>query len=232
MKKGFCCVSVAAVRSAPDHRSEMTTQLLYGETFEVLSAEQKFLYIRMDFDGYEGWLHYRQADLESGISSGRTLVTEPFLLTEIAGKKMLLSQGSEQPGSEPFAPLPATEITDTAKQWLNVPYLWSGRSFFGVDCSGFVQMVYKLHGIALPREAAAQAAVGEVLSFVEESQPGDLAFFDNEEGTIVHVGIMLSPHQIIHAFGAVRIDEIDSSGIFNKELNTHTHRLRMVRSLF
>jgi cell wall-associated NlpC family hydrolase len=103
------------------------------------------------------------------------------------------------------------------------------QSFFGIDCSGFVQLVYKIHGIFLPRESHQQAEIGEVLSFVEESKPGDLAFFENLEGQISHVGIMLEDQKIIHAFGKVRIDSLDSTGIFNKELNKHTHKLRFLR---
>ena len=110
--------------------------------------------------------------------------------------------------------------------------MWGGRSFFGIDCSGFTQLVYKVHGISLPRDAYQQAKEGRVLDFVEESKPGDLAFFENEEGRIHHVGILLNPNEIIHASGKVRIDALDYSGIFNQEMNKHTHKLRFVKSYF
>ena len=119
----------------------------------------------------------------------------------------------------------------TAKEFLNAPYLWGGKSFFGVDCSGFTQLVYKVNNVKLPRDAYQQAEVGEALSFVEESQPGDLAFFENAEGRIIHVGIMLDDQKIIHASGKVRIDTLDSTGIFNQEMNKHTHKLRFVKSI-
>jgi cell wall-associated NlpC family hydrolase len=122
-------------------------------------------------------------------------------------------------------------IALTAREFLNVPYLWGGKSFFAVDCSGFTQLVYKVHNVKLPRDASQQVEVGESLTFVEESQPGDLAFFENDEGRIVHVGIMLENQKIIHASGKVRIDTLDSTGIFNKEMNKHTHKLRVIKSV-
>jgi len=115
--------------------------------------------------------------------------------------------------------------------YLNAPYLWGGRSPFGIDCSGFTQVIYKLNGFKLPRDASQQATIGETLSFIEESESGDLAFFDNEEGNIIHVGIMLENNNIIHASGKVRIDKIDHQGIFNSETNTYSHRLRLIKKI-
>ena len=115
--------------------------------------------------------------------------------------------------------------------YLNAPYLWGGRSPLGIDCSGFTQMVYRLQGINLPRDAYQQAHIGTTLSFVDESEPGDLAFFDNKDGEIVHVGIILEENHIIHASGKVRIDRIDQQGIFNSEIGSHTHKLRLIKSI-
>jgi cell wall-associated NlpC family hydrolase len=109
--------------------------------------------------------------------------------------------------------------------------LWGGRTTFGIDCSGFTQMVYRMNGIYLPRDASQQAKKGTTLSFLEECQPGDLAFFDNAEGAIVHVGIVMEDYKIIHASGRVRIDTLDHSGIYNEELGRHTHKLRVLKSL-
>jgi len=115
--------------------------------------------------------------------------------------------------------------------FLNAPYLWGGKTPFGIDCSGFTQMVYKLCGYKLLRDAGQQATQGEALSFIEESEPGDLAFFDNEEGVIVHVGIIMNDNYIIHAHGKIRIDRIDHSGIFNVDTQRHTHKLRVIKKI-
>jgi cell wall-associated NlpC family hydrolase len=122
-------------------------------------------------------------------------------------------------------------LIENALIYLNAPYLWGGRSPFGIDCSGFTQLVYRLQGIKLPRDAYQQAEVGNTLSFIEESEEGDLAFFDNTEGKIIHVGIIMKNNYIIHASGKVRIDRIDQQGIFNSSLKTHTHKLRLIKSI-
>jgi cell wall-associated NlpC family hydrolase len=235
MDKGICTVSVAAIRAEQSHRSEMTTQLLYGETVDILGKENTFFRIKMHFDGYEGWIDSNQLQgiAEEEFSERKTaMLIENFEFKETPTGKILLSLGSEIHTENSQITLSLENVVETAKQFLNVPYLWSGRSFFGLDCSGFVQLFYKVHGISLPREAQQQAEIGEVLSFVEESKPGDLAFFDNEEGVITHVGMILNHQEIIHAFGKVRIDSLDSTGIFNKELKKHTHKLRFLRSVF
>ena len=112
-----------------------------------------------------------------------------------------------------------------------MPYLWGGKSTFGIDCSGLTQQVYKLGGYELPRDAYQQAELGEVLSFVEEAEPGDLAFFDNADGKIIHVGIILGDYKIIHAHGKVRIDPFDSNGIFNTDSQKYSHKLRFIKKV-
>ena len=236
MEKGICTVSVAAIRAEQSDQSEMTSQILYGETVDILEKAAKFIKIKMHFDGYEGWVDVQQISeiSEEYFQERKTeLVQNTLQMYSTSQGVILLSIGSEV-NSEKADPifLKTEKVSETAQKFFNVPYLWSGRSFFGIDCSGFVQLVYKVHGISLPREAHQQSEVGEVLSFVEESKPGDLAFFENVDGQISHVGMMLEDQNIIHAYGKVRIDSLDSTGIFNKELNKHTHKLRFLRSVF
>ena len=236
MEKGICTVSVAAIRAEQSDQSEMTSQILYGETVDILEKAAKFIKIKMHFDGYVGWVDVQQISeiSEEYFQERKTeLVQNTLQMYSTSQGVILLSIGSEV-NSEKADPifLKTEKVSETAQKFFNVPYLWSGRSFFGIDCSGFVQLVYKVHGISLPREAHQQSEVGEVLSFVEESKPGDLAFFENLDGQISHVGMMLEDQNIIHAYGKVRIDSLDSTGIFNKELNKHTHKLRFLRSVF
>ena len=127
--------------------------------------------------------------------------------------------------------LPKKELVSKALLFLNSPYLWGGRTPFGIDCSGFTQMVYRLCGYDLLRDAKDQTKQGEVLSFIEESEAGDLAFFDNEEGNITHVGIIMNDYNIIHAHGKVRIDTLDHSGIYNVDSRKHTHKLRVIKKI-
>jgi cell wall-associated NlpC family hydrolase len=123
------------------------------------------------------------------------------------------------------------QLVEFAMVYRNAPYLWGGRSPFGIDCSGLVQVLYKMVGVALKRDAYQQAEEGHTLSFVEEAELGDLAFFDNEEGHIIHVGMLVGPNSIIHASGKVRIDKLDHQGIFNVDTGKYSHKLRLIRKV-
>ncbi|MDC8105565.1 C40 family peptidase [Chryseobacterium sp. B21-037] len=237
MNKGICIVTVAPVRAENSDKAEIVTEILFGESADILEVNKNWTKIKMHYDGYEGWVDTKQIKPVSDEELEKrkvTLITEDFSSVLMNDGKTLLSMGSE-------VEFPAVasrrshdireSIALTAKEFLNVPYLWGGKSFFAVDCSGFTQLVYKVHDIKLPRDTYQQAEMGEPLTFVEESQPGDLAFFENTEGKIIHVGIMLENQKIIHASGKVRIDTLDSSGIFNKELNSHTHKLRVIKKV-
>jgi len=237
MNKGICIVTVAPVRAENSDKAEIVTEILFGESADILEVNKNWTKIKMHYDGYEGWMDTKQikpvAD-EYLVNRKTTMITEDFSSIMTNDGRTLLSMGSEveYPAVASRRSHDVREsIALTAKEFLNVPYLWGGKSFFAVDCSGFTQLVYKIHNIKLPRDAYQQADVGEVLSFVEESQPGDLAFFENSEGKIIHVGIMLENQKIIHASGKVRIDTLDSTGIFNKEMNKHTHKLRVIKSI-
>ena len=237
MNKGICTVTVAPVRAENSDKAEIVTEILYGESADILEVNKNWTKIKMHYDGYEGWMDTKQIKpvTEEYLANRKVnLITEDFSSVMTLDGKTLLSMGSE-------VEFPAVasrrshdvreSIALTAKEFLNIPYLWGGKSFFAVDCSGFVQLVYKIHNIKMPRDTYQQAEIGETLSFVEESQPGDLAFFENSEGKIIHVGIMLENQKIIHSSGKVRIDTLDSSGIFNKEMNKHTHKLRVIKSI-
>ena len=248
MKYGVCHLGIVPVRSEKDDRSEIVTQLLYGDTYTLLDVQKQWSKIRIDFDQYEGWIANNQAyhipekdwkrackatnvystDLISYCSQkNKTLFSIPLgsnlNALEILDHEHDGNQNSQQNSRE--------ILIKTAYMYLNAPYLWGGKTPFGIDCSGFTQMVYKINGHTLKRDAFQQAEQGQTLSFIEESKAGDLAFFDNADGAIVHVGILLPNHKIIHAHGKVRIDSIDQTGIYNKELQTHSHKLRMIKSI-
>lgn len=238
MNKAIINVSVVPVRATNSDKTEITTQLLFGESVDILEVKGNWAKIKTHYDDYEGWIDAKQylpISDEDFAQRETEIITEKVLYYKNKGDKFLLSIGSEVPRENEPSPAPENlreRIVETALEFLNVPYLWGGRSFFGIDCSGFTQVVYKVNGIKIPRDAYQQAELGEVLDFIEEAQPGDLAFFENEEGRIVHVGIMLEDQKIIHAHGKVRINELDSIGIFNQEWNKHTHKLRFIKRMF
>jgi gamma-D-glutamyl-L-lysine dipeptidyl-peptidase len=221
--------------------------LLLGEYGEVLEEQKEFVKIKCLYDDYEGWCQRVQLAFANEVIPTTKFVADTFGLVEINHQPCRVSFAT--PVFERKIELAnftidytdiaiidaektlftAKSITQFASLFLNTPYLWGGRTLFGIDCSGFAQQVYKLFNKKLPRDAYQQAEQGEALGFLEEAACGDLAFFDNEAGFITHVGIMLNNHQIIHASGRVRIDAIDNAGIISSDTGLRTHRLRVVK---
>lgn len=248
----ICIVPVSPMRKEAAHRSEMVSQLLFGETAEVLEESTGFTRLRGLYDAYEGWCQSAQVTgIESGEISGddTVLTAEWAAAIDFNGYPMQLSLGTPldklQDGKALFGKYAVSwqgntinpvlslfeesAIRAIAMQYLNTTYVWGGRSVFGIDCSGFVQQVYRFFHKKLPRDAYQQAALGEVVGFLQEVQCGDLAFFDNEAGKITHVGLLFDAETIIHASGKVRIDRIDSMGILNSDTGERTHRLRIIK---
>lgn len=250
---GICNLAIVPVRLEPSHRSEQVTQLLFGEHFTILEQQTKWSKIKIAFDNYEGWIDNNQyqeiSEKQFDSLNESPIVLSADLIEFISNPKnelLPISIGSSLSflnddtlnisnfsfeGIRTCGVKPKSDLVKTAYMYLNAPYLWGGKTPFGIDCSGFTQMVYKLNGYNLLRDASQQATQGEVLSFIEESEPGDLAFFDNEDGNIIHVGIMLDNNYIIHASGKVRIDRLDHLGIYNAETNRHTHKLRVIKKI-
>ena len=244
-----CIVAVCPLRSEASHRSEMVSSLLFGEAAEVLEITKDFIKIRCLYDDYTGWAQTNQltkTDEQMAMAkpTGYTFARNATVL--IDGTQQFVSVATPvfantyfgnykiEYGDEETLLFEASFFTDevikmVALLYENVPYLWGGKSSFGIDCSGFVQQVFKLFGKRLPRDAYQQATQGEVIHFLGETKCGDLAFFDNEDGRIVHVGILLAAGEIIHASGKVRIDDIDSLGIINRDTGVRTHKLRLIK---
>lgn len=238
MSYGRCDLAVIPVRKEGRHTSEMVSQLLYNELYEVLNEKPGWYLIRSEEDQYEGWIqgiqHHAisEQSFEAYQTKKRFIVDQPLLSHE--GRQLSIGTVMYEPvpgtATPPGRFVPAMMI-EFAQKLLNAPYLWGGRSLFGIDCSGLVQLCARAAGKQLPRDASQQVKEGDLVYFLPEVQPGDLAFFGNEEGKIVHVGMMLDAERIIHASGQVRIDFIDQTGIFNKERNEHTHRLQVIKRI-
>ncbi len=241
MEYGICQLAVIPLRAEPNERSEQVSQVLFGEAFEIAEKADKWVRIITAFDGYEGWINRIQYVQLDAFTFAELQQKPPVLtnkpVTRIARKAdhsvLYLPIGSSVCLGNSFELLDTIgdkdKLLSIAHSFLNAPYLWGGRSHFGVDCSGFVQCLYRLHGVNLKRDARQQAEQGEMVDFLQAAQPGDLAFFDNEEGRIIHVGMMLSNEQIIHASGRVKIDRIDDHGIYSQELGRYTHHLRIIK---
>lgn len=257
METGICLLSVVPVREKPSDKSQMVNQMLFGETLKIIDRTGKWLLIKSSGSKYEGWADALQITSLSDEVYEQMQEEVPVYLVDQYGKanypkgSVLLSIGSRLPlfdrnefnvGETNFKTDKKPEIyqgtkskealISLAKKYLGIPYLWGGRSFFGIDCSGFTEVVLRTCGYQLPRDSSDQAQMGKNIGFIHEAQAGDLAFFDNEEEQIVHVGILLNNTQIIHASGCVRIDSIDHEGIFNESLQKYTHKLRLIKRIF
>jgi hypothetical protein len=258
MQFGICLLSLVPCRREPSGTSEMVTQLLFGEHYTVTEQKEDWYKILTGPDHYECWISAKQhsalsqrdferiqkgpvhfasdliqiiTDVSKNMRCPVTLgCVLPFLNDggfQIAERQFIYEGSSIQSETKGNA----DQILQSAFLLLNAPYLWGGRGPFGIDCSGFTQLIFKLNGYALPRDAWQQVSLGQALSFVEEAQAGDLAFFDNEEGRIVHVGIIIDQLQILHASGSVRIDKYDHYGIFNGDSGRYSHSMRVIKRL-
>jgi hypothetical protein len=256
MKQGICSLSLLPLRSEPSSKSELVSQLLFGEIYDILEERGEWVLIENQSDHYKGWINQLQFELLFELPIVTKIINFfpcVFALNLQKNESVLLPTGAlvhdfyfesqkfhfklncipylvqTENLIENFTSI--DQILKLARQFLNTPYLWGGKSAFGIDCSGFTQLLYKTIGIQLPRDAWQQALVGQSKTFLEETHPGDLFFFGDEAEKITHVGIALGDNKVIHAAGKVRIDVLDSYGIFNAETNKHTHVLRNIRQI-
>lgn len=256
MEFRVCSVPVAPMRREPSHKSEMTSQLLFGEKAIFLeSAAGNWQRVKAKYDGYEGWIQNGQLitiDEHKYTKPDNVLTGEWVNEIDFNGYKMYIPIGCSLSAfgagltswSRNTARFKGTQwkteealfaeksFKQTVYRFLNTPYLWGGKSVFGIDCSGFVQTILKLYNIQVPRDSYQQVELGDTVDFLQEARCGDIAFFDNEEGVIDHVGVLLNPNEIIHSSSKVRLDKIDNQGIINQETNERTHNLRIIKRFF
>jgi len=257
MSFAVCTVAIMPLRVSSDDRSEMVSQVLFGESMEVLEMSSNWAFVRLSYDNYEGWVDPKQFSIIDDAEMNKLSIAKTYYSTDLVqlvkpekSKQMIpLVLGSNLPelnnnkfkianlnytfeGSSVISNIKPTRkaIIENALMYINAPYLWGGKTPFGVDCSGLTQTVYKVSGIKLQRDASQQAKQGDTINFITDALVGDLAFFDNDEENITHVGILLGDNKIIHASGKVRIDAIDHQGIFNIDTRKYTHKLRLIKS--
>lgn len=248
----ICELSICPMRKKAEESSEMISQIVFGEQVNVLQEQESWLFVQSRKDGYKGWIDKKQvtqtlhpynenSDIHYSLEPSYTIMggNESRIITfgailpyydgmtfKLNGQKFSFSGTAAKPND-----LNLTEVLveKLSRKYLSAPYLWGGKTPFGVDCSGFVQSIYRILGVDLPRDAKDQANVGMTLDFVSESMTGDLAFFTKATNRVSHVGIILEDNRIIHASGKVRIDSLDHQGIYNEEVNKYSHRLKIIK---
>lgn len=243
----FCAESVIPVREEHKDQAEIVTQLLFGEIATVTEIHQQWIKVKSAHDQYEGWIDHKQILLISPATADHILknferqqclhgvLKSPWgIIHTVMGSFIPFGKKEFDVEQQRFevldlevAPI-SKAVTSTAIVYKNAPYLWGGRTHYGIDCSGFTQAVYRFHGVDLPRDASQQVLVGKTVSF-EDVLAGDVAYFHNEKGNVTHVGIILDELFIIHASGRVRIDRLTPTGIFNDETQKETHKLHSIK---
>jgi gamma-D-glutamyl-L-lysine dipeptidyl-peptidase len=224
--KGLILMSTVPMRIEPSDRAE-----IYGESFEVIDNQEKWSKIKLDHDGYEGWIDNKQWYVTDSVDLNAKPLNKLMLVNKKKSPATVLSMGSLINDKKSLTS--PRRILASARQFLGVPYLWGGRTFMGIDCSGLTQVVFRVHGKNIPRDAWQQAETGKRVQF-GKIKDGDLAFFKNDAGKVVHVGILFREDgllKIIHASGQVRIDRLDEQGIFNDDLKKYTHTLHSVKRI-
>jgi gamma-D-glutamyl-L-lysine dipeptidyl-peptidase len=255
---GLVILPVVPLRASDSERSEMISQLLFGEYVEVLEQSDKWLYVRNSADDYLGWTDRKMIKIVdenvflNAQKEVKLILSRPYTIIyqAISNQTKLLPGGSIvyglngdefhvgsefwsliDPVSIPENNLAAHQILDVAMQYINAPYIWGGKTILGIDCSGLVQLVFAVGGFLLPRDASQQVNKGKTVDFLSEVLPGDLAFFENEEGQISHVGILMDASKIIHASGWVKIESVDAQGIISSVTGEYTHQLRVIKRI-
>lgn len=234
------------IRATGSHKSEMISQLIFGETFQILESRDTWHFIKTDYDSYSGWVSIRKPVEFLTENEPVSFLYEGYIFND--HDEILLSYGSVLYGyneeertllvGEELFELEGEvirkgelEIPEIAEGYLNTPYLWGGRSEWGIDCSGFTQQVFRMASIYLPRDSGQQVKEGIEIATLGEALAGDLIFFAEDGTHVSHVGIYLGDNEIIHASFSVRIDDIDEKGIFNREINSYTMKAHAIRRI-
>jgi cell wall-associated NlpC family hydrolase len=246
MNLAICRVAIAPLRADKSDCAEMVSQILFGEIISKLDTFNNWIFIETYIDKYQGWVDGKQLEFlnEKEIenwSLNKQIITKNCQIKTNIGTLNLTKGAFLHKNSPSKFNIGEIEIKSNykhstpsliafAKSYLNTPYLWGGKTNYGIDCSGFTQIVFRNEGIELPRDASQQEKYGNPI-FYQDRKTGDIAFFANSEGKIIHVGILISKSKIIHASGRVKIDTIDTKGIFSNELNDYSHTLYSIKRM-
>ena len=257
--KAISLHSVVPVRTEAREGAEQSTQMLFGELCTILEKKPRWNRIKLDSDGQEGWVDEKMISPIGGkdyttykkayASAATVVFPMAYAMSENNGQTIPLTAGTRLTNyaqgrfevlgvgfridpsmiRTQYVELSLQSLLETVRFFINVPYLWGGKNALGMDCSGFTQVVMSLFGKHLLRNASEQATQGRAVADLKKAKAGDLVFFDHEDGKISHVGIVIDSERVIHCSGRVKVEKLDSNGIFSAEFGQYTHHLVSIR---
>lgn len=203
--KGICRLSVVAIRDQPKPDAKMCSQLLFGEHYSVINRDGDWLRIVLYFDESEGWIHSSQHTLISEDYFNQVNMSDYKVCTDVTGtiffqkKNVHILLGSVLPittnelfkieeqvayngDSKSLSQKREFEfMKGIIKHYMHAPYLFGGKSPFGIDEGALIQQVFKICGYRMPRTISEQAKVGTEIASVDDLKPGDLIYSNHEE---------------------------------------------------
>ena len=245
----ICQLAVCPLRANASDEAEMVSQLLFGDYVTILTDGKPWIKVINHSDGYEGWMDFKQVKFidekafHNGVNTAHPIVGNPQLTLIGPFGNMIVFLGSTLPyfdgstckiGADDYVVAESLKLVNAqdlpflCQSYLNAPYLWGGKSLFGIDCSGLTQNIFKSIGIQVPRDASQQVDFGEAVNWTDR-KPYDVVFFTTSSTKITHVGILVNQNEIIHAHGRVRIDSCDDTGIYNDEQDQYTHKFHSLK---
>jgi gamma-D-glutamyl-L-lysine dipeptidyl-peptidase len=251
---GVCRLSVVSVRKEQSHQSLQVTQLLFGDHYEVVqeSTNHNWLRISVYFDGSSGWIERKQhhgiskeyfeqintSDFKITTEVCSTILYKKSPISILMGSIVPISQSELFKMDEQFAFNGESKslgqkrdfefLKSISLKYLNVPEQEGGKSPFGIDGYGLIQMTYKIAGYPISRVVEDLVSHGKVVKDIRDAKRGDVVLVASRKQGKISAGLLMEDNKLLHADGRVRIDQLMEDGVLDLETKIYTHELKTI----